>query len=264
MSYWFLFSNGKLLLSRKGGCYSILTHDTLPYMVNGMVHEVGKYENAICKAAEIADSSTVYTVSTDSTEDGLIWIGLRESYDLINVELHRLAGRGSELIFWDKNTRYCPVCGTPTKVNTVISKKCPNCGNEIFPQLSPAILVMIHKGDQILLVHARTFTRPFHGLVAGFVEPGETLEQCVAREVREETTLKIDNIRYFGSQPWPYPSNLMIGFTADYVSGDIQFADNELTDGEFYSRDNLPMIPQKLSLARKMIDSWLKSFEEIK
>lgn len=264
MSYWFLFSDGKLLLSRKGGCYSILTHDTLPYIVNGMIHAVGKYENEICKAAEIADSSAVYSVASESKEDGLVWIGLRESYDLINVELYRLAGKGSQLIFWDKNTRYCSVCGSPTKVNTIISKKCPNCSREIFPQLSPAILVMIHKEDRILLVHARTFTRPFHGLVAGFVEPGETLEQCVAREVKEETTLEICNIRYFGSQPWPYPSGIMIGFTADYVSGDIRFADNELTDGEFYSHDNLPMIPQKLSLARKMIDSWLKSFEEVK
>ncbi len=258
--YWFLFDGGKMLLLRKNGEYNVVMADDAPFAVDGMTHKVGEYKGVECRSAAVADAKAVTVAAHDSEEDGLVWIGLRESYDLIPVELYKLAGRGSELVFWDKTTRYCSVCGTATVVNTEISKKCPHCGREVFPQLSPAILVMIHKGEQILLVHARTFTKPFHGLVAGFVEPGETLEECVVREVHEETTLEIKNVRYFGSQPWPYPCGVMIGFEADYVSGEIHFADNELTDGRFYSRDELPMIPQKLSLARKLIDSWIASF----
>ena len=138
-------------------------------------------------------------------------------------------------------------------------KKCPDCGNEMFPTVSPAILVLIRKGEEILLVHARNFRGAFHGLVAGFLETGETLEQCVEREVREETGLTIRDITYFGNQPWPYPSNLMIGFIADYVSGEIKLQEEELSSGSFFSKDNLPEIPRKLSLARKMIDWWLES-----
>jgi NAD+ diphosphatase len=261
MDYWFLFDGGKLLLTRQNKKYEVVRYETVPYTVDGMTHEVGKYQGVTCMAAAVADAASIDVVAADSDADGLVWMGLRDSYDWIDVELYKLAGRGSELVFWDKNTRFCPACGTATRVDTVISKKCPHCGKEMFPQLSPAILVMIHKGEQILLVHARTFTRPFHGLVAGFVEPGETLEECVVREVHEETTLEITNVRYFGSQSWPYPCGIMIGFEADYVSGDIQFADNELTDGRFYSHDELPLIPQKLSLARKLIDSWIETFK---
>ena len=100
-------------------------------------------------------------------------------------------------------------------------KKCPRCGNEMFPSVSPAVLVLIRKGEEILLVHARNFRGTFYGLVAGFLETGETLEQCVEREVWEETGLTIRNITYFGNQPWPYPNNLMIGFIADYAGGEI-------------------------------------------
>lgn len=117
---------------------------------------------------------------------------------------------------------------------------------------------MIRREDSILLVHARNFRGTFNGLVAGFLEPGETLEECVHREVLEETGLHIKNLKYFGSQPWPYPSGIMIGFTADYESGNIKLQQEELSAGAFYTKDNLPEIPKKLSLARKLIDAWLE------
>lgn len=125
-------------------------------------------------------------------------------------------------------------------------KKCPQCGNELYPQVSPAVIVLITRGDdEILLVHARNFRGTFYGLVAGFVEAGETLEQCVHREVMEETGLTIKNLRYAGNQPWPYPSVMMIGFTAEYASGQIKLQDEELSAGAFYRRDNLPEIPRR-------------------
>ena len=125
-------------------------------------------------------------------------------------------------------------------------------------RISPAIIVLIRREDSILLVHARNFRGTFNGLVAGFLEPGETLEECVHREVLEETGLHIKNLKYFGSQPWPYPSGIMIGFTADYESGNIKLQQEELSAGAFYTKDNLPEIPKKLSLARKLIDAWLE------
>ena len=150
--------------------------------------------------------------------------------------------------------------------HTVISRRCTGCGQEIWPQLNTAIIVLVHRGDEALLVKAKTFRRNFFGLVAGFVETGESLEECVAREVREETSLVITNIRYFGSQPWPYPLGLMIGFHADYVSGEVTFADGELKDGRFFRKDNIPTyddgtfaIPGPESMARRLIDDWLKT-----
>ena len=146
------------------------------------------------------------------------------------------------------------------KMHTDISKRCTACGKEVWPQLATAIIVLIHRGDEVLLVHARNFKGDFYGLVAGFVETGETLEQAVAREVMEETHLTIKNLTYFGSQPWPYPCGLMVGFMAEYESGDIHLQRSELSRGAWFRYDNLPQIPQKLSIARKIIDKWLKGY----
>ena len=147
---------------------------------------------------------------------------------------------------------------TPLKVlNTWV---CARAGSfrEYFPQLSPAVVVLVTKGEEALLVHAANFKRPFHALVAGFVETGETLEECVAREVREETTLEIEDIRYFGSQSWPFPHQLMLGFTARWREGEVRFADGELTSGGFFRRDALPELPTPPSLSRAIIDAWIE------
>ena len=145
------------------------------------------------------------------------------------------------------------------KMHTEISKRCENCGKEVWPQLATAVIVLIHKGDEVLLVHARNFQRDFFGLVAGFVETGETLEQAVERETFEETGIHIRNIRYFGSQPWPYPCGLMVGFQAEYDYGEIRLQHSELSAGGWFKKENLPDIPEKLSIARMLIDNWLNS-----
>ena len=131
----------------------------------------------------------------------------------------------------------------------------------IFPTQGSnlTIIVLVRKGEKALLVKAKNFRRDYYGLVAGFVETGETLEECVAREVMEETGLRVTNIRYFGSQPWPYPMGLMIGFQADYVEGDIVLRDGELRDAAFFTRETIPAIPGKMSMARMLIDDWLGS-----
>ena len=167
------------------------------------------------------------------------------------------AGKCQELNYWDMNTQFCGVCGAPMKMATDISKKCTECGKQVWPSLATAIIVLIKKDDQVLLVHARNFKGNFDSLVAGFVETGENLEEAVHREVMEETGLTIKNLKYFGSQPWPYPSGLMIGFSAEYVDGEIHLQKEELSRGKWFTKENLPILPEKLSIARKLIDAWL-------
>ena len=247
--YWFIFFNNQLLLQKKGETY------TIPYSINPPVPVKNVLEVSLLEDMP-ACTASVDTPLEETAE--YLPMGLRASYDYLDPILHKIAGKAYELIYWDQHSRFCPSCGTKTVMQTTISKQCPNCKYEIYPVVSPAILVLIREGDAILLVHARNFRGSFYGLVAGFLETGETLEECVRREVMEETGLEINNITYFGNQPWPYPSNLMVGFIADYVSGTIRLQDEELSEGAFFTKDNLPELPRKLSLARKMIDWWLE------
>lgn len=184
--------------------------------------------------------------------------GLRQSYYKLSEEEYLKAGKCHELLYWDQNTKYCGVCGGLMKFHTDISKRCEHCGKEVWPQLATAVIVLVRKGDEVLLVHANNFRTDFYGLVAGFVETGETLEEAVHREVMEETGLHIKNLKYFASQPWPYPCGLMVGFTADYDGGEIHLQRSELSKGAWFDKDHLPHIPEKLSIARHLIDDWLE------
>lgn len=193
------------------------------------------------------------------------WVPFRQSYALIGEEAWARAAGELELLNWEREMKCCPRCGAPLPAGK--PKICPECSAEYWPQLSPAIVVLVTRGDnrdEGLLVHARTLPGDVHALVAGFVEPGETLEECVAREVGEETGLKIEDIRYFGSQSWPYPHQLMVAFTARLApdSPPITFPDGELTSGAFYDRRDpatLPTLPQPPSLTRRLIDTWLQN-----
>lgn len=186
------------------------------------------------------------------------WVGIRESYLSLGDDYRKVV-KVAELVNWDAATQYCGRCGARLEDATEISKKCPQCGCECFPTLSPAVLVLVKRGEEALLVHAANFSRPeMHALVAGFVETGESLEECVRREVKEETDLDVRDIRYFGSQSWPFPGQMMIAFTAEYAGGEIRFSDGELTQGGFFSRENPPVLPTPPSLSRALIDAWLE------
>lgn len=186
-------------------------------------------------------------------------VPLRECWNILPHYQYRMACKGAELLNLDRDTKYCGRCGhTLRRSNNGLSKTCDACGAEVFPQISPCIIVLVRRGDEALLVHAATFRRGFYGLVAGYVETGETLEECVRREVREETSLEITNIKYAGSQPWPNPANLMLGFTADYAGGEIRFADGELKSGGFFRADSLPQLPTGASIARMLINHWIE------
>lgn len=256
-TFWFVFCKSDLLLKRMGdGLYTIPTGDTPPTEVKPWttIHQID---------VPLMDTMHVkaYTIDTPVTESATFEMcGLRASYYKLPRVLYLAAGKCQEIIYWDQNTRFCGVCGAPMKLHTNISKRCEHCGKEVWPQLATAVIVLIHRGDEVLLVHANNFKRNFFGLVAGFVETGETLEEAVVREVSEEVGITIQNIRYFASQPWPYPSGLMVGFTAEYVSGEIKLQRSELAAGGWYHKDHLPELPEKLSIARQLIDHWLESF----
>jgi NAD+ diphosphatase len=248
-SLYYIFHEGKLLLRHAGEHYTIYTGDVsaLPVHVNRL-HLFESDAEISCFTGSSAD---------ESLPEGFEWVDLRASFHLLPHATYQQAGKASELLYFDTHHQYCSCCGGTMQWNTPISKCCQQCEREIWPQLNTAIIVLVHRGDEALLVKAKNFKRNYHGLVAGFVETGESLEECVCREVREETGLAITNIRYFGSQPWPYPMGLMIGFHADYVSGEIALVDGELSEAAFFSRDNLPAIPDKMSMARMLIDDWL-------
>ena len=210
------------------------------------------------------DGAKAYRIDTPLTgDDRYEMCPLRQSYYRLPEADYLKAGKCQELLYWDQNTKFCGVCGGTMRFDTDISKKCEHCGKEIWPQLATAVIVLIRRRDavsgqeEVLLVHANSFRDDHYGLVAGFVETGETLEQAVNREVMEETGLHITNLRYFGSQPWPYPCGLMVGFTADYDSGRIHLQRSELSKGAWFDRDHLPHIPEKLSIARQLLDAWL-------
>ena len=242
-----------MLEHRPDGTYGIPLSEEAPVEV--------KPWTTIHTITPFADGTAVRTFAIDSPIVGhprYEMCGLRASYAKLSSDLYQKAGKCQEILYWDQNTKYCGVCGAPMKLHTEISKRCTECGKEVWPQLATAIIVLIHRGEEVLLVHARNFRGDFYGLVAGFVETGESLEEAVVREVREETSLEISNLRYFGSQPWPYPCGLMVGFHADYASGDIHLQRSELSAGGWFRKDNLPHIPEKLSIARRLIDSWLE------
>lgn len=252
-AYWFVFCKSDILLKDNGdGTFDIPYGEKPPVDI--------KEWNHILNISPMNDGSLVKSVRIDSpvTESvKYVMCGLRASYYKLKKEFYLKAGKCHELLYWDDNTKFCGTCGTPMVMNTDISKKCPSCGKEIWPLLATAIIVLVHKGDKVLLVHAKNFKSDFYGLVAGFVETGETLEEAVRREVKEETGLEIKNIRYFGSQPWPYPCGLMVGFNADYNGGELHLQFTELEKGGWFTRNSLPTLPEKLSIARMIIDDWL-------
>ena len=236
---YFVFCKDELLLQPEAdGTLTVPCQEEPPTEVKPWTH--------IMDITPMTDGTPVVTYRLDTPSANLTSIPLRQSYYKLPRELYLKAGKCQELLYWDQNTRFCGVCGGTMRMDTDISKKCTECGKEIWPQLATAVIVLIHRGDDVLLVRAKNFRTDHYGLVAGFVETGETLEEAVAREAMEETGVTITNIRYFASQPWPYPCGLMVGFHADYVSGEIHLQQSEIAKGGWFRRDNLPVIPEKL------------------
>ena len=244
---YFIFCQGDILLTREG---SVPFGDAAPI-------ELKPWE----KVTELTVPPVCVGVLSKPVTDrpDLQMMSLRKSFNVLSAEDYQLAGKCAELVYFHQNSKFCGTCGGEMRWQTEISKQCCECGKELWPSLATAIIVRVKRDDKILMVHAHSFRDRHYGLVAGFVETGETLEECVQREVWEETHLRITNIRYFASQPWPYPSGLMVGFTADYLSGELQLQKVELSDGGWYGRDNLPYLPNPSSIAYRLIMDWVNT-----
>lgn len=185
--------------------------------------------------------------------------GLRMLAGLLDAALFGVVGRAMHTCDWLTTSRFCGRCGTATaRVPTERSMACPKCGLHVYPRISPAIITLVRKGDLALLASNAKFPGAFYSTLAGFAEIGESLEETLVREVQEEVGVTVTNVRYFGSQPWPFPNSLMIAFTAEWASGDIAVDPTEIADAKWFEADALPMIPPPLSIARRLIDAWVE------
>lgn len=183
-------------------------------------------------------------------------VSVRNLLSLISTEAITLTGRAVLLLDWRRNHRFCGRCGTPNSRKTdEYSMLCPACGLVTYPRISPAVMVLIRRGNELLLARGHRFRPGVFSALAGFVEAGETLEHCAAREVREEVGIEITNLSYFGSQSWPFPDSLMVAFFADYAGGTITPDPAEIEAADWFPCDALPMLPEQMSLAWQMIEA---------
>lgn len=254
MKYWFVFIDSQLVvLPQADGSCIVPFSETPPRQL---------LPKRLPLQVASSDKTEMWTYETEMPEGGLPdeleAVELRSTFGRLSAEMFAKAGKCREMLYWDSNTIYCGKCGGKMKLHTENSKCCTACGTEVWPQLATAVICLIEKGDEILLVRTHQFRKDYYGLVAGFVETGEKLEDAVRREAAEETGIRIKNIRYFGSQPWPYPCGLMVGYTAEYDGGDIRLQTSELADGRWFRASELPRIPDKASIARRLIDCWLE------
>jgi NAD+ diphosphatase len=198
--------------------------------------------------------SAIHVDDRENVPVGTEFVNIRQLYRTSNENFFYLAGFGRHLADWDRTFRFCGMCGSQTNNHTAErAKVCPSCGHSSYPKISPAMICSVTRGNEILLARGSKFTHPVYSVLAGFVEPGETLEETVEREIMEETSISVRNIRYFGNQPWPFSSSMMIAFTAEYESGVIKIDNKEIIDANWFRADNLPMLPSPYSIARRLI-----------
>lgn len=192
--------------------------------------------------------------------EGLLSVRLRELLGSLSDERFQMLGRALQLVKWAKNHQYCGVCGTKTGSELgECAKRCPKCAMLHYPKIAPCVIALVTRGDECLLARHKRLPTNMYSTLAGYVEPGETLEQALRREIMEEVRIEIDNIRYFGSQPWPFPAQLMIGFIVDYKSGNVQADEIEIEAADWFKADELPEIPPISTISGQLINQFLES-----
>ena len=231
-----------------------------PTVIHARCPEPGEIDREGIQYLGMGDSVPFYAVglpAASSLPEGYELTGARELYGKVPDEEMALAAYSLRIIDFDRSTRFCGRCGKKTRpLRTERAKFCTDCNRIVYPRLSPAIIVLIRKGDQILLARSPRFPEGLYSVIAGFVEPGESLEETIHREVSEEVGVVVKNIRYFGSEPWPFPDSLMVGFVADYAGGEIAIDNKEIEDAAWFGRDTLPLLPSPMSISRALIEAW--------
>lgn len=253
-SDWLLaIENRRILMKTHGKKLSIPERDELKSVLEkGILMDeaeeyIGSYDGHDCYCTRIKEQK--------EWPEGFLEVDLRElTPQTEDPGLFILAGAANHILHWRSMNQFCGRCGHKTRRKAdERALACDHCGNVVYPRISPATITAIVRGDEILLAHNRNFAPGLFSLIAGYVEPGESLEQCVEREIQEEVGIKVKNIRYFSSQPWSFPDSLMMAFIADYDSGEIDVDQIEIMEAGWYRVDNLPLIPSTDSVAGKMI-----------
>ena len=251
-SLWFAFQGERLLVFEDGTVRVPLADSPEELDLDIRFRwEIGNLDGHACWAVEVDPDA--------GPPAGLEFRDLRSFFFGVDEDFFGMAGRAKQIVGWHTTHRFCGRCGGETeRVPGELAMRCTRCGMMHFPRLSPAAIVLVKREDQILLAHSPGFPQGLYSVLAGFVEPGESIEEAVVREVCEEVGIEVTNVRYFGSQPWPFPNSLMIGFTADYTGGNLAPEPGEIEDAGWYTADGLPQLPPKISIARAMIDDFVK------
>lgn len=247
--WWFGFAGGRLLVQDADDHVPHGAH--APWGEAGDTLLLGFLDGRPCRARALPEDFV--------PPPGLHLEGLRALWGRLPEALLGIAGQAAQVLAWDADHRWCGRCGTPTERRAdERSRQCPSCGHSHYPRVSPAIMVRVERGDEILLARSPRFLPGVYSVLAGFVDAGEALEQTVVREVREEVGLELRDLRYVTSQSWPFPHSLMIAFTAQWAGGDIAIDGEEIVAADWFRRDALPGLPSPMSIARHLIDDWLR------
>ena len=228
---------------------------TLPFLPelpeNAEFYQIGHLNGTRCCAACFPEDADL--------PEGVHWQDSRSALLNFSPAERIAAGRAKTLLFWQKRRKFCGVCGSELAPQSdECARRCSECGAQFFPVLAPAMIVAVHRGDELLLATNARFKPGMYSILAGFVEAGESVEEAIAREVREEVGIEVTNIRYFGSQSWPYPNSLMLGFEADYASGELKPDGTEILDARWCKADHLPQTPGPGSIAHELIAAFCR------
>jgi len=245
----FAFRADRILVGGDEKTPAILTHREFATTgLEGACHYLGDYQGLHCVARTLAEDA--------DDVDGLRYSGLRSLFFVVPEPLVAIAARAFQITEWDRTHRFCGRCGTRTREKAgERAKECEKCGYVAYPRVSPAMMALVTRGRDLLLARSHRFPHGMYSALAGFVEPGETIEDCIVREVREEVGVEVGRLEYFASQSWSFPHSLMIAFTAEYAGGEIRCDDTEIAEARWFAADALPPRPPSLSIARRLIDA---------
>ncbi|MGQ0750946.1 MAG: NAD(+) diphosphatase [Betaproteobacteria bacterium] len=250
---WFTFQGTKIAVlncADKPGLPSCMQLDEHGLAARRSLY-LGLYRGQHCYAAEIAESQ--------SLPEGWQLLGLRDLFGIVEETLAVVSGRAYQIVDWDRDHQYCSRCAAPTRPReTERARECSACGLTSYPPVSPAIMTLVTRGRELLLVRKPIWPEGRYSAVAGFVEPGETLEDTAIRETREEVGVEVCNLRYFGSQPWPFPHSLMVAFTAEYAGGEVRPDGEEIAEARWFDAASMPKLPPGISISRRLIDTVAK------
>ncbi|CBL45253.1 NTP pyrophosphohydrolases containing a Zn-finger, probably nucleic-acid-binding [gamma proteobacterium HdN1] len=250
-AFYFVFQSGRLVVNTGPDGPIVQAARFQHYgLMPDHLHFLGLWQGISCVSGELAAEVLL--------PPGYAAVDLRRfAMEVQDEDLFAMASRAQQIVDWEHTYRFCCRCGSPVQDHPQdFAKVCARCGYAQYPRISPCVIMLVTRGEEVLLAQGTRFTRPMYSTLAGFVEPGETLEQAVQREVWEEVGVLVDHLQYRGSQPWPFPHSLMMGFWAQYAEGEIIVDPEEITDARWYHVSSLPPIPPQGSIARRLIDSY--------